>query len=80
MGDQLIEKELVERTIYWPQDRVIRQGPPVEGRCIALLLIEGNPCSSETIESSALNGPVSTFLELSRYMPPVACGLSINVD
>ncbi|NLY52320.1 MAG: hypothetical protein GX063_05345 [Firmicutes bacterium] len=29
MGDQMIEKELVERTIYWPQDRVIRQGPPV---------------------------------------------------
>ncbi|NLA58300.1 MAG: hypothetical protein GX855_05310, partial [Firmicutes bacterium] len=31
MGDELIEKELVERSIYWPQDRIIRQGPPVEG-------------------------------------------------
>ena len=31
MGDQVIEKQLVERTIYWPQDRVIRQGPEMQG-------------------------------------------------
>jgi len=31
MGEQVIEKELVNRTIYWPQDRVIRQGPSIGG-------------------------------------------------